>query len=181
MNFPIYSIGHGNRNIESFFSLLKKYQIDFLIDVRSTPFSKFHSHFNRENLEIYSKTQNIRYVFMGENLGGRPKDRSCYDHEGHVLYEKISEKSFFIEGVNRLKVAYEKNLRVACMCSELNPCDCHRSKLIGESLYKSNIEMVHIDGKGKLQNQSEVINQLTGGMSVDIFGDVMEFKSRGKY
>ena len=67
---------------------------------------------------------------MGENLGGRPKDRSCYDHEGHVLYEKISEKSFFIEGVNRLKVAYEKNLRVACMCSELNPCDCHRSKLI---------------------------------------------------
>lgn len=66
------------------------------------------------------------------------------------------------------------------MCSELNPCDCHRSKLLW-SLYKSNIEMVHIDGKGKLQNQSEVINQLTGGMSVDIFGDVMEFKSRGKY
>jgi uncharacterized protein (DUF488 family) len=118
---------------------------------------------------------------MGENLGGKPKDRSCYDHEGRVLYEKISEKSFFIEGINRLKVAYEKNLRVACMCSELNPCDCHRSKLIGESLYKSNIEMVHIDGKGKLQNQSEVINQLTGGMSVDIFGNAMEFKSRGKY
>lgn len=181
MNFPIYSIGYGNRDIEIFFALLKRYQIDFLIDVRSTPFSKFHSDFNRENLEAYSKTQNIRYVFMGETLGGKPKDRSCYDNEGHVLYEKISKKSFFIEGVNRLKVAYEKKLRVACMCSELDPCDCHRSKLIGEFLHKANIEMVHIDGKGKLQTQSEVINQLTGGVSVDIFGDSIKFKSRGKY
>jgi uncharacterized protein (DUF488 family) len=50
---PIYTIGYGNRSITHFIELLVKYDITQLIDVRSNPFCKFNSDFNRENLQKY--------------------------------------------------------------------------------------------------------------------------------
>lgn len=178
---PIYSIGHGNRSIEEFISLLMKYKIQYLIDVRTNPFSKFNPNFNREVLPKFCKENNISYVFMGDGLGGKPKDRTCYDNEGHVVYRKIREKDFFNKSANRLITAYQKNLKVACMCSEINPCDCHRSKLIGEYLTDNDIEMLHINKKGDLITQSEVINEITQGYEMDLFGNTVEMKSIGVY
>ncbi|MFZ7274969.1 DUF488 family protein [Avibacterium avium] len=179
--FPIYSIGHGGRTIETFLNLLKEYQIDFLIDVRTNPFSRFHSHFNKEYLEEYCKRHSIRYLFLGDDLGGKPKDRSCYDEEGHILYDNVMEKDFFIRSANRLITAYKKNLRVACMCSELKPCECHRSKMIGRYLSNQNIEMSHIDENGNLISQKSVMTQIDGGYETDLFGEKFEFKSIGAY
>lgn len=179
--YPIYTIGHGNRTIKSFFDILHNLEIQFLIDVRSNPFSKYYPQYNRAELELNCKSQNISYVYMGDGLGGRPKDRSCFDANGHVLYEIIMHKLFFLKAIDRLKTAYAKNLRVVCMCSELDPWECHRSKLIGRFLETQNICTVHIDRQGRLLSQQEVINQATGGYEVDLFGNQFEFKSKGAY
>ncbi len=182
LKFPIYSIGHGNRSVETFFELLKKYEIDFLIDVRTNPFSRFNPNFSRGNIENICKDHMVTYVFMGDGLGGKPKYRSCYDKQGYVIYERVMETERFIHSINRLITAYNKNLRVVCMCSELKPCECHRSKMIGRYLDRQNINVQHIDEKGNLLSQTQVINQISNGYGeVDLFGYLAGATSVGVY
>jgi uncharacterized protein (DUF488 family) len=169
---PIYSIGHGNRKIDDFLNVLKNYGIEYLIDVRSQPYSKYNPQFNQNDLKYFLEQSGITYVFMGDSIGGRPSDPTCYDDEGKVDYQKVKEKNFFKLGLERLKTAYDKNIPIAIMCSESKPCECHRSKLIGRALAEQNIYLKHIDEKGKLKTQADVINELNKGLSdITLFPD----------
>lgn len=180
--FPIYSIGHGNRSVETFFTLLKKYQIKFLVDVRTNPFSRYNPDFSRAKLEGICREYSVAYLFLGDGLGGKPVNRACYDENGHVLYEEVMKTDVFIQSANRLITAYNKNLRVACMCSELRPCECHRSKMIGRYLSDQNVDVQHIDEKGDLISQKNVMLEVTNSSNTsDMFADMFEFKSIGAY
>jgi uncharacterized protein (DUF488 family) len=143
----LYSIGHGNQSEESFIKLLKEHAIDFVGDVRSIPYSKYNPHFNREQLKPALAENGIRYLYMGDQLGGRPGDPGCYNANGKIDYSILSEKDFFKEGIRRLVVAAQKNIRLAIMCSETDPEKCHRSKLIGKVLAQERIQLLHITGK----------------------------------
>lgn len=179
---PLYSIGHGNRNPVEFLALLRRFGVEYLIDVRSQPFSKFNPLYNRPNLQHDMAAAGIRYVFMGDTLGGRPADKSCYDSEGKVDYALVSKKDFFIEGLKRLKTAQQKECGVVIMCSESNPCECHRSKLIGRVLADEKIPLMHIDETGKLKTQAAVINELNKGLSEkDLFGNALNATSVRAY
>jgi len=181
-NYSLYSIGYGNRNIEEFLLVLKKYKIEYLIDIRSKPFSKYHPQFNQEDLKKTLANDNIKYIYMGEQLGGIPKDKSCYDSESKVDYEKLKLKDYFIEGINRLKDAYRKHINLVIMCSESNPSMCHRSKLIGRILNEENVKVIHIDEKGNLKKQSEVIIEANKGEpDIDLFGNIINSSSRKAY
>ena len=106
-------------------------------------------------------------------LGGLPEDRSCYDYNGKVIYDLIKEKDFFKQGLERLTTANEKKIKLAIMCSESKPEECHRSKLIGQELLKKNISLKHIVSKIKIKSQETVMNELTKGKgTVDLFGNV---------
>lgn len=179
---PLYTVGHGNRKPEFFFELLRKYGIKYLIDVRSTPYSKFNPQFNQNELKSFLESRGIKYVFMGDTIGGRPKDLSCYDKEGRVNYEVLITKEFFLKGIDRLKTAYNKNLMAVIMCSEGKPCECHRSKLIGKALDNENIILQHIDEKGNIKDQASVINEVNKGFSeLDLFGNQINTTSRKAY
>lgn len=154
---PIYTIGHGARKAADFLELLKRYKIAFLVDVRSQPFSRYHPQFTQKTLQTFLEENDIRYVFMGDTLGGRPKDPTCYDEDGRINYNKVKTKEFFQEGIERLKTAYKKNLPVAIMCSERDPAHCHRYHLIATVLDTQLIEVVHIDEKGELKTQREIL------------------------
>jgi len=156
---PIYTIGHGSRRSEELLELLKKYNIAYLIDVRSQPYSKFHPQFSKNNLQHFVEENNIRYVFMGDLLGGRPTNPDCY-RNGKVDYDILKTKDFFRTGIERLKTAYEQDLSVAIMCSERNPAECHRTKLIGRVLTEENIPVRHITEKGTLKSQAEVMSEI---------------------
>ena len=151
---PLYSIGHGSRKADDFLALLQEYGITYLVDVRSKPFSRFHPQFNKKKLEDFLAGYRITYVFMGDELGGRPEDPSCYNSDGKVDFNKVKEKDFFKEGISRLKTAYHKQVPLAIMCSERDPAMCHRSRLIGEVLTKEGIELAHIDENGKIKDQN---------------------------
>ncbi|MVM38252.1 DUF488 family protein [Spirosoma sp. HMF3257] len=179
---PIYTIGHGTRKFDDFLALLKGSGIEYLIDVRSQPYSKFNPHFNQSILKFSLGQHGITYVFMGDTLGGRPSDPSCYDHEGKVDYELVKTKDFFKSGVDRLRVAYQKDISIAMMCSESKPCECHRSKLIGRALQDEKISLMHIDENGRLKDQTSVINELNKGLSeLDLFGRPVNSTSRKSY
>lgn len=178
----LYSIGHGNKKIEDFIEELKFFRIKYLLDIRSKPFSKWNESFNQPILKLELKQYEIIYVYVGDALGGLPKDRSCYDYNGKVVYDLLKEKDFFKEGLNRLVTANEKKLNIAIMCSESKPEECHRSKLIGQELLKKNIEINHIVSEKEIKSQKTVINELTKGIGmVDIFGNEIDFTSRKSY
>jgi uncharacterized protein (DUF488 family) len=153
---PLYSIGHGRRKIEDFVALLKQYKITHLADVRSMPLSRFNPQYNRNRLQQSLAENGIAYLFMGDELGGRPKEASCYNEKGRVDYDRVKAANFFRKGIKQLSDAYKEDLRLAIMCSESKPCDCHRSRLIGTALKTEGIPVVHIDEKGGLQTQEYV-------------------------
>jgi uncharacterized protein (DUF488 family) len=175
----IYSIGYSNRTLDAFCGLLDKFKVKYLVDVRSRPYSKYNPDFNKVVLENHFKTSKIRYVFMGDQIGGLPEDPTCFT-DGKVDYDKCKLKELFVSGITRLIIAYGKGLRVAVMCSEGKPQDCHRSKLLGEMLRDRNIEMQHIDENGNLISQIEVISKIDYGQQA-LFEGASSLTSRKRH
>ncbi|BAZ05152.1 DUF488 domain-containing protein [Calothrix sp. NIES-3974] len=97
----LFTIGHSNHSIENFIQLLQKYGITALADVRSHPYSRYLSHFNQVEVKQALKDVGIGYVFLGRELGARPRDRTCYV-DGKAIYEKIAATPLFAEGIQRI-------------------------------------------------------------------------------
>jgi hypothetical protein len=177
----IFSIGYGNRTKEEFLNCLTKYNIKSLIDVRSKPFSKYNPDFNKSVLETVLTDNGIEYEFFGEYLGGRPEDSSSYLENGKVDYEVVRNKTFFRKGIDLLREKFNKKGRIALMCSELKPEECHRSKLIGEFLTNQvQIPILHINEIGDLKSHKEVMTLVRGGINDNLF-DESHLTSRKKY
>lgn len=179
----LYSIGHGNKDIEKFIDELKVFNIDYLIDIRSKPYSKFNQQFNQGELKESLSKENIKYTFLGKELGGLPEDPSCYTN-GHVDYDKLKKNTLFKSGIQRLVNADTKDIKAAIMCSESKPEECHRAKLIGEELVNLNISLNHIsknDAKEiTLISQKEVMFIIAPNGKFDLFGPI-SLGSRKKY
>ena len=176
---PIYTIGYGSRSIEQFIEALQQHDIAYLIDVRSTPYSRYKPEFSKEALAAELQRHRIRYVFMGDTLGGHPDDEDCYDENGQVDYEKVEATEIYQRGIERIQNAFDQQQCVALMCSEGKPEQCHRSKLIGASLDEQDISVIHIDENDEEQTQEKVIDRLTGGQ-MRLFGEDT-FHSRKQY
>ena len=174
---PIYTIGYGSRSIAEFIEVLKQFHIAFLIDVRSVPYSGYKPEFSKKSLEIEVQKHGIRYVFMGELLGGKPDDESCYVN-GMVDYDRVKKTEFFQQGIARIHTAFSQQQRVALMCSEGKPEHCHRCKLIGATLISEDLPVVHIDENTELKTQEQIIERITGGQ-LSMFGEET-FHSRKK-
>jgi len=174
----LFTVGYGGRTFEEFIAALKANRIEYLIDVRTAPYSKFKPEFSKDLLEYHIERAGIHYLFMGDALGGQPKDPACHT-DGKVDYDKVRAQPWFQKGIERLRKAFEQRHRVALMCSEGRPEQCHRSKLIGEALAAAGIPVCHIDEDGGLLTQAQVINRLTKGQ-MDLFGQ-SSFTSRKRY
>src|SRR5437879_1781638 len=103
----IYTVGYGSRTIDELVALLQRYAIEYLVDVRSQPYSSYKPEFSRDKLAERLAQVGIRYVFTGDTLGGRPADKSCYVN-GKVDYNILREKPFYQEGIARLHAALAK-------------------------------------------------------------------------
>ena len=182
MIIPIYTIGYGSRSIEQFVEVLRQYKIAYLVDVRSSPYSRYKPEFSKAELASELQRHGIRYLFMGDTLGGRPDDENCYNEDGSVDYEKVKATPFYAEGIRRIQKAFDQKQLVALMCSEGKPEECHRSKLIGVTLTDKGIEVTHIDENDIEQSQDDVISRLTRGQ-LPLFDDSDKptFRSRKRY
>lgn len=155
LSFEIYSVGHSNHPIEEFVGLLKRHQIEVVADSRSYPSSKYAPQYNSPVLRRVLNEVAIRYLFLGKELGGRPKDLSYYDDKGRVLYYKLAQSQDFCAGIARLRIGASK-FRVAVLCSEEDPSTCHRSLLIGKVLAMSGYRVKHIRGNGSIETEEDV-------------------------
>lgn len=151
----VYTIGHSNHSIETFLELLERYEIEVLVDVRTNPFSRFSRQFSHDPLKSAIQNAGLKYLHLGKELGGKPKEPEFYDAEGHIDYARIAQSQRFAEGIERLAAGCVK-YRVVIMCAEENPSECHRRRLIGPVLAQHGIEEMHIRGNGELNLESEL-------------------------
>jgi uncharacterized protein (DUF488 family) len=149
----VFSIGHSNQPIEAFVDLLARHGIEVLVDVRSRPYSRWATQFNQEPLRHAITAAGVRYLFMGDQLGGRPTGDAFYDDEGHVLYDRVAASDVFLAGVERLRRGSATH-RVAMMCSEEDPTVCHRYLLIAPVLARRGIVVRHIRGDGRIEDDA---------------------------
>ena len=144
----IYTIGHSNITQESFIELLKLFKIQLVVDVRSSPYSKYVPHFNRENINKSLKENNIRYIFLGSYIGGKPKEEKYYK-DGKVDYDLIVKTEHYNEGIDKI-MTLNRDDNIVLMCSEEDPKSCHRHHLITQSLVNKGFEVIHIRKNGKI-------------------------------
>ena len=130
----LYTIGHSAHPIEKFIDLLQLHGIQVLVDVRSTPVSRWHPQYSKAALQRILEEHEVEYVFAGQRLGGRPKDPTCYDPKAladervkqpRADFARVIAREWFVQGIDDLISQIDKG-RTAIMCSEEDPQRCHR-------------------------------------------------------
>jgi len=155
----IFTIGHSNHTADAFLALLHQHKVEVVADVRSSPYSKYTPHFNREQLQSFLKANDIGYVFLGNELGGRTDDPSCLSKDGRVTYAKLAETDSFKRGLERLLEGTAK-YRVALMCAEMEPLECHRTLLVAKALAEHGQQVQHIHADGQIESQEIAMERL---------------------
>jgi len=149
----IYTIGHSNHSIDKFIGLLRRYGVTAIADVRSTPYSRYHPQFNTKPLAASLKKAGIAYVFLGEELGARPKDPACYNN-GSVDFDRLAAREQFQRGIERVLQGSRK-YRLALMCAEKEPLDCHRTILVCRHLRERGVSIKHILADGSIEDHRQ--------------------------
>lgn len=166
----VLTIGHSAHSAEGFVALLRRAGVTAIADVRSSPWSRQNPQFNRETLRESLAAHGIVYAYLGDALGGRPKDRSFYC-EGVADYERMAQAPEFRDGLDRVVAGAEK-YRIALMCAERDPLTCHRCLLVGRALAERGADVRHILDDGALVRQSEIedtLLKLSGRTGDDLF------------
>ena len=172
----IYTVGHSNHSLAGFLALLSQHDVTAVADVRSAPYSRFCPHFNRDRLAAALTDSGIRYSYLGSELGGRSDNPSCYE-DGQVQYELVARTATFREGLARV-VGGATSYRIALMCSEKEPLDCHRTLLVARALVAEGNDMVHILGNGELETHERTMDRLLAHFGLSPSGDL--FHSRNE-
>lgn len=148
----LYTIGYASFSISDFMETLRKYSITCVVDVRSAPYSKFKPDFRKENLSQSLNDNGITYLFLGNSVGARVEDASCY-REGKLHYRLLKKSETFKAGIDRI-LHDIKSFRLALMCAEKDPVNCHRTFLVCRTLHAHRLRILHILGDGSLEEHA---------------------------
>ena len=168
----IYTVGHSNHPIEKILSLLMGNGITAIADVRSRPFSRRHLQFNKDRLAAKLAEHGIAYLFLGKELGARSDDPSHYEG-GKVQYSRLAATALFKSGIERV-LAEAKEQRLALMCAEKEPLDCHRTLLVARALEATGASILHILSDGSIEAQPQTMSRLIDTLRLskdDMFQD----------
>ena len=126
----VWTIGHSNHPIERFLALLAGQSIETLADVRRFPASRAHPQFHGQALAESLAAAGIGYQHFPQ-LGGRRKERlnnspnTAWRVEAFNAYADHLQSAEARAGWDEL-VTLARQRRVAVMCAEALPWQCHR-------------------------------------------------------
>ncbi len=168
----IFSIGHSNHSLEDFIKLLQLHQIQMLVDVRTSPYCKYATWFNKNELAQAIEKNNMEYLYLGKGLGGYPSNPEYITSTGKIDYKKYAQSEEYLAAIQFL-IEETVGKRATIMCAEVNPRQCHRHMLITKSLLEKEIEVIHILADGtldypELEEFKDELQQLS------LFGDENE-------
>lgn len=158
----IWTVGHSDAELDDLFRLLAAQGIDTIVDVRSSPYSKFVPQANRECVEAAARNRGVTYIFRGGELGGRPDDAELYTAAGKADYERMADSDDFRRGLAGL-VELAGQQRVCILCSEEDPERCHRGLLVAEQLARAGQQVLHLRHDGSVETHAAMMKRHTGG------------------
>lgn len=153
----LVTVGHSNHPLGAFLTLLQTHGVGLVADVRSSPYSRYCPEYNRHPLAAALTAAGVRYEFLGRELGARRDEPECYVG-GVARYERVAELAAFRDGLARVR-GLAAGGRVALVCAEQDPLDCHRFALVCRSL--ADVEPIaHIRADGTLEGQAAAEDRL---------------------
>jgi uncharacterized protein (DUF488 family) len=154
---PLFTIGHSNHPAEHFLALLARHGVETVADVRSRPYSRFAPQYRKGTLANILARAGIGYLFLGEELGGKPPRGDVA--AARLDYATRIREPAFQDGIAQLLAAAEE-ARVALLCRERDPLDCHRLHLICRYLAPRDLDIRHILPDGGIEPQAETERRL---------------------
>lgn len=156
----LFTIGCSTRSLADFILILKKYNIQVVADVRSTPYSHFTPQFNAENLKIELHKNRIIYGSFADEFGARRVEDSMY-LDNTVDFNRVIASDIFHKGVERIRNGLSAGYSIALMCTEYNPLDCHRFSLVSRGIKKIlNVSIDHIFSQDVCKSTEVLENEL---------------------
>lgn len=163
---PLFTVGHSNLEFAEFIQLLREARVELLADVRSRPQSSRFPQFGQPGFEKSLEGEGIAYLFLGEELGGRPDDPAAYQPDGRVDYPARRKSYAFRSGLERVVKELERRT-VALMCAEEDPLECHRVLMICPELVSLGIQPLHIRKGSRIETQEAVEERLLESSGFD--------------
>lgn len=165
---PVFTLGHSSHEAERFLDLLRLHGVAAVLDVRSRPASRFAPQYNGAAMARWLRAAGIAYRWLGEGLGGRPADPGFFDPTGRPDYRRMSGSAVFTAGISAV-IEEAAARRVALVCAEKDPANCHRAKLVAPALILRGIAVHHIHADGHVEPHADLLNR-SAGPQADLFG-----------
>ncbi|WP_092921599.1 DUF488 domain-containing protein [Romboutsia hominis] len=156
----VFAIGHSNYPIEKLIDILNQYNINCVVDIRETPYSRYNIQYNREDFCKTLRKEGFIYIYMGKEFGARRGSKESYNREGFADFEKVSKEDIFKKGIERIKDGCKKGYKIALLGAMQDPIRCHRSILVGRRLNENGINVKYILHEGDVAEQEDIENQL---------------------
>jgi len=156
----LYTIGYSGYALEEFLDEIKAHKISTVIDVRSVPYSQYHSDYNKEFLAATLKSNHIHYRNYANEFGAQQKNIDFYSPEGYLDFEKFSKSEQFLSGVKKIRTGMDAGYVCTLMCAEKDPMDCHRTIMISREFHEMGMKVVHLLPGGLQQSQADVEERL---------------------
>ena len=156
----IYTIGHSNYTIERLIDMLKHYNINCVVDIRGTPYSKYNIQFDKETIRYTLSKAGFIYIYMAKELAAKRINKESYNEEGYSDFEKVIKEKEFLEGIERLKNGCNKGYNIVLLGAMQEPIRCHRSILVGKALRKCGFNVKHILDDYSTASQDDIEQML---------------------
>lgn len=156
----IYTIGHSNYPIEKLLDMLKYHQINCVVDIRGTPYSKYNDQYNKEIIAKTLAQNGYIYIYMGKEFAAQRENKKLYTVEGYADFEKVIYDQDFLSGIERLKIGCSKGYRIVLLGAMQDPIRCHRCILLGRAMRSEGFNIKHILDDYSLATQEELEDRL---------------------
>ena len=156
----IYTIGHSNYTMERLIDMLEYYNINCVVDIRGTPYSKYNIQFDKEAIRYTLTNAGFVYIYMGKELAAKRIRKNSYNNEGYSNFEEVIKEEEFKRGVERLKNGCEKGYKIILLGAMQDPIRCHRSILVGRELVKNDFDVKHILDDYSIITQDDIEEML---------------------
>ena len=156
----IYTIGHSNYTMERLIDMLEYYNINCVVDIRGTPYSKYNIQFDKEAIRYTLTNAGFVYIYMGKELAAKRIRKNYYNNEGFSNFEEVIKEEEFKRGVERLKNGCEKGYKIILLGAMQDPIRCHRSILVGRELVKNDFDVKHILDDYSIVTQDDIEEML---------------------
>jgi uncharacterized protein (DUF488 family) len=144
----VYTAGHGTRTAEELIELLRRANVQTVVDVRRFPGSRRNPQFNRDALARSLEAAGIRYRHE-EALGGRLRDEPGEERFGCIrtaAFRSYAARMGTSEWQRALEAALAEPAPCV-LCAETNWRRCHRL-LIAELLIARGHDVLHLLPEG---------------------------------